>query len=104
MQCTLQTTRRSARAHDPVRGQRTKPWEGGKGRTRGAANYRPRELEVLLDLVENKLPIGAKGWNAVGTRFREWAVIAQFPAHTDCSLELKYKQVLSLCLSYEGTF
>ena len=94
----LRTTHRSARAHNPVRGQRDKPREGGRGRTRGAANYRPRELEVLLDHIEGELPIGAKGWNAVGTRFREWAVITQHPARTDRSLELKYKQVSSSCL------
>ena len=104
MRRTLRTTCRSAHAHDPVHGQWTKLREGGKGWTRGAANYHPWELEVLLDLVEDELPIGAKGWNAVGTRFREWAVIAQFPARTDRLLKLKYKQVLSLCLSYEGTF
>lgn len=75
----LQTSRRSARAHNPVRGQRTKSREGGRGRTRGAANYRPRELEALLDLIEDELPIGAKGWNSVGAKFREWAVTAQYP-------------------------
>ena len=92
----LRTTRRSTRVHDPVRGQRDRPREGGRGRTRGAANYRPRELEVLLDLIGDELPIGAKGWNVVGTRFREWATITQYPARTNRSLELKYKQVLSL--------
>jgi hypothetical protein len=42
-------TRRSTRAHDPVRGQRTaRQREGGRGRTRGAPNYKPRELKSFL--------------------------------------------------------
>ena len=94
----LRTSHRSARAHNPVRGQRGKPREGGKGRARGAPNYRPREVEILLDLIEDVLPIGAKGWGAIGARFREWATVAEYPARTDRSLEVKYKQVLSLCL------
>ena len=94
-QRTLRTTHRSTRAHNPVRGQRGRRREGRGGRTRGAANYRPHEIEVLLDLIEDELPIGGKGWNIVGTRFREWAMIAQYPARTDRSLELKYKQVSS---------
>lgn len=90
----LRRTQRSTRAHDPVHGQRTgRPREGGRGRTRGAPNYKPREVQVLLDLVEEELPIASKGWRVVGSRFRDWAVVAEHPARTDRSLELKYKQV-----------
>ncbi|KAF9642068.1 hypothetical protein BDM02DRAFT_3193972 [Thelephora ganbajun] len=72
----------------------TGPREGGRGRTRGAANYCPREVEVLLDLVEDELPVGAKGWNTVGTKFREWTITTGRPARTDRSLEAKYKQLV----------
>jgi hypothetical protein len=86
--------RRLLRAHDPIRGQRTSHTrEGRRGRTRGAPNYKPREVQVLLDLVEEELPIASKGWKAVGSRFREWATAAEHPTRTDRSLELKFKQV-----------
>lgn len=86
-------TRRLTRAHDPVRGQRTsRKREGRRGRTRGASNYKPREVQVLLDIVEEELPIAAKG-GKVGAQFRDWAVVAEYPVRTDRSLELKYEQV-----------
>ena len=95
----LRTTRRSTRAHDPIRGRGIKSHEGGKGggRTRGSANYRPREIEVLLDLAEAELPVGAKGWNTVGTKFREWAATTENSSRTDRSLEAKYKQACPSC-------
>jgi hypothetical protein len=89
------STRRSERAHNPVRGQRGKRREGGGGggRTRGASNYRDREVEVLLDIAEDLLPVGGKGWAAVGIRFREWAAATSSTARADRSLEMKFKQV-----------
>lgn len=87
-------TQRSTRAHNPVRGQRTGHARECKGgRTRGAPNYKIREVEALLDIVEEELPVAAKGWRVVGARFRDWATVTQFPARTDRSLELKFKQV-----------
>ena len=86
---------RSSRTHDPIRGQGARSNEGGRGpgRTRGAVNYRPREIEILLDYAKGELPIGAKGWNVVGARFREWAAMSGCPPRTDRSLEVKFKQV-----------
>ena len=85
---------RLTRSYDPTRGQRAgRLHEGGRGRTRGSPNYKFREVDILLDLVEEELPIASKGWRVVGSRFRDWAVIAQYPARTDRSLELKFKQV-----------
>lgn len=89
----LRNTHRSAHAHNPVRGQQVQSNEGGKGHTRGAANYHPREIEILLNLAEDELPVGAKGWSTIGAKFWEWAAKTQYPARTDRSLELKYKQV-----------
>lgn len=96
----LRTAHRSTRAHNPIRGRGAGSHEGGRGqgRTRGSANYRPREIEVLLDLAEAELPVGSKGWNTVGVKFREWAAITEYPSRTDRSLEVKYKQVRPLCL------
>ena len=94
-----QAARRSARAYDPIRSRQVRSQEGGKGhgRTRGAANYRPREIEILLNYVEAELPVGGKGWNVIGARFREWAAISECPPRTDRSLEMKFKQVRPLC-------
>ena len=90
----MRHTQRLLRAHDPVRGQRTsRNREVRRGRTRGAPNYKPREVQVLLDLVEEDLPIASKGWKLVGAQFREWAIAAEQPTRTDRSLELKFKQV-----------
>ena len=57
------------------------------------AVYRPKEVQTLLDLIEDKLPVGAKGWKVVGARSRDWAATAGYPARADRSLELKFKQV-----------
>ena len=46
-----------------------------------------------MDLVNEELPVGAKGWNVVGAHLCEWAVITEHPTRTDRSLELKFKQV-----------
>jgi len=76
--------------YDPIRVEQSRSrW----GRTRGAPNYRPCEVEKLLDLVNEELPVGAKGWNVVGAHLCEWAVITEHPTRTDRSLELKFKQV-----------
>ena len=64
-----------------------------RGRARGIPNYKPQEVQTLLDLIEEELPIASKGWKVVGAQFRDWAVVAEYPARTDRSLELKYKQV-----------
>lgn len=101
----LRSSRRSARAYDPTRGQRTgRPREGGRGRTPGAPNYKLKEVETLLDIVEEELPIASKGWRVVGSRFRDWATVAEYPARTDRSLELKFKQVCILHLTLRGTY
>ena len=90
----LRCSQRLTRSHDPVRGQRTSRLnDGGRGRTRGSPNYKFREVEVLLDLIEEELPIASKGWRVVGARFRDWAIVTDHPARTDRSLELKFKQV-----------
>jgi hypothetical protein len=89
-QRNVRQARRNDRAYDPIRTERS---QSRRGRTRGAPNYRPREVEVLLDLVDEELPVGAKGWNVVGARFREWAANTEHPARADRSLEIKYKQV-----------
>ena len=87
-------TQRSAQSYDPVHGQRTGHLcEGDRGRTRGAPNYKPREVQVLLDLVDEELLIASKGWKVIGAQYWDWAAVAKHPTQTDRSLELKFKQV-----------
>lgn len=97
----LREVTRSTRAYDPIRAQRDQP-RNGRGRRRGAINYRPKEVQTLLDLVEDELPVGAKGWKVVGARFRDWAVTAGYTARADRSLELKFKQVGGIPCSHSN--
>lgn len=98
-QRTEQSSRRTSRAYNPISSQgRT------QGRARGSPNYRPREVETLLDLVEAELPVGSKGWNVVGARFREWATTTEYPSRTDRSLEVKFKQVCTIRLPHASGF
>ena len=60
---------------------------------RRASDYKPCEVEILLNEIEEELPIASKGWKIVGAQFRDWAIVTEHPARTDRSLELKYKQV-----------
>ncbi|KAI0047509.1 hypothetical protein FA95DRAFT_1662927 [Auriscalpium vulgare] len=65
-----------------------------RGRSKGAANYRDDEVNVLLDLVEDILPTGGKGWKVVGDRHRDWAQTQGSSERTDKSLESKFKQLV----------
>jgi hypothetical protein len=69
--------------------------KGKKGRTKGAANYRDDEVQLLLDLAEAELPVGAKGWRNVGINHRQWCRENGRPERTDKSLKTKFKQVRS---------
>ncbi|TDL21626.1 hypothetical protein BD410DRAFT_865021 [Rickenella mellea] len=65
-----------------------------KGRSKGAANYRDDEIAEMLDLVEDVLPLGAKGWKVIGDKHREWARDNRRAERSDKSLELKYKALV----------
>lgn len=64
-----------------------------KGRATGALNYQEEDINALMDILEVRLPVGAKGWNSVADEFCEWAEENGRSARTAKSLELKYKQV-----------
>ena len=67
-----------------------------RGRSTGAANYRGEDLEALMDIAEEIVPIGKKGWNTVGVQFAEWAKENGRPARTAESIERKFKQVVQM--------
>jgi hypothetical protein len=64
-----------------------------RGRTAGVVNYSNEDVDALLDIIEENLPTGGKGWNTVGSEFVVWAEENGRPARTAKSLEAKYKQV-----------
>ncbi|TFY79504.1 hypothetical protein EWM64_g4507 [Hericium alpestre] len=64
------------------------------GRRKGVSNYANDEVNVLLDLIENCLSTGQKGWKVIGCHHREWAIERRLAGHSDKSLENKYKQLL----------
>lgn len=66
-----------------------------RGRVAGTANYSDEDLDALLDLLEEYLPVGGLSWNAVTTSFNEWAVTSGRPERSPKSLEAKFKQVYS---------
>ncbi|KAH7930087.1 hypothetical protein BV22DRAFT_1125242 [Leucogyrophana mollusca] len=70
----------------------TKKKGGARGRSQGVANYSPDDIEALLDILEDTLPIGGKAWNTVGDSFADWARENNRPIRTSKSLEAKFKQ------------
>lgn len=71
-------------------------YAGGKkqrGRTSGAHNYSSEDIDALLDILEETLPLGGHAWNSAGDDFNTWAQENGRPSRTAKSLELKFKQV-----------
>jgi hypothetical protein len=64
-----------------------------RGRTTGAHNYSSEDLDALLDVLEECLPLGGHAWNSAGDDFNTWAQENGRPSRTAKSLELKFKQV-----------
>jgi hypothetical protein len=59
----------------------------------GTANYTPEDLNALLDILEEHLPLGGNAWNSTDNKFNIWAQESGQPSQTSKSLELKFKQV-----------
>ena len=63
------------------------------GRPSGASNYLAEDITVLLNFVQQELPLGQHGWNKVHCQFLRWAHSHGCPARAVKSLKTKYKQV-----------
>ena len=59
----------------------------------GTANYTDADMEQLLQIVLDLLPIGGKGWKLVEDDYNAWAKSNGRPVQTVASLENKYKTV-----------
>ncbi|KAG6808002.1 hypothetical protein H0H92_005725 [Tricholoma furcatifolium] len=64
------------------------------GRSSGVANYSGDDIDMLLDIVEERLPIGGNSWNSCANEFCDWAKENGRPIRTVKSLEAKYKQLV----------
>jgi hypothetical protein len=66
-----------------------------RGRPHGSNNYSSADVKALLDLVEDELPLGQKGWQVIHSKFTQWASRNERPHRKAQSLETKFKQVSS---------
>ena len=82
-------TKRKATAPHTVPDASKKP----KGRAAGAANYSAEDVDTLLDILEERLPLGGHAWNSATDEFNAWAQTNDRPVRSSKSLEVKYKQV-----------
>lgn len=64
-----------------------------RGRAAGACNYSSEDVDAILDILEECLPLGGHAWNSAGDDFNTWAQENGRPSRTAKSLELKFKQV-----------
>ncbi|KAJ7616452.1 hypothetical protein FB45DRAFT_719031, partial [Roridomyces roridus] len=71
------------------------PKKKRQGRTAGVPNFSSEETHKLLDLVEKKLPSGAKGWKAVARSYAKWAKGNKHPERDVKSLETRFKYLLA---------
>ncbi|XP_006459572.1 hypothetical protein AGABI2DRAFT_116534 [Agaricus bisporus var. bisporus H97] len=64
-----------------------------RGRVKNSPNYFKKDLDLLLEITREVLPIGARGWEEVGKRFNEMAAKMGRPTRPAKSLELKVKNL-----------
>jgi len=65
-----------------------------RGRAFGAANYSSEDVDALLNILEDQLPLGGKAWIAAAETFNDWAKENRRPVRTSKSLENKFKQLV----------
>ena len=70
------------------------------GRRPGAGNYKDADIDELLRLVDEVLPIGGNGWKRIGVRYEQWATRNSRPARNAKALEEKFKGVCLPFLMY----
>ena len=73
------------------------------GRRQGAGNYKDDDLNELLRLVEEELPIGGNGWKRISVRYEQWATRKGRPVRNVKALESKFKGVRLLFLMYSNS-
>ncbi|KIN98831.1 hypothetical protein M404DRAFT_76447, partial [Pisolithus tinctorius Marx 270] len=64
------------------------------GWPQGAGNHSIGDMNVLLEYVEEELPLGQQGWQVVTAKFNKWASQHGWPDQKTMSLETKFKQLV----------
>jgi len=69
-----------------------------RGRPTGAGNYAAEDINMLLDLTEEELPLGQRGWDTVHMKYNKWSRKHKRPERTVKSIETKFKQVCGILI------
>ncbi|KAJ7702286.1 hypothetical protein B0H17DRAFT_1127849 [Mycena rosella] len=64
------------------------------GRRKGSLNFKPDEVNKLLDFVEKYLPLSQKGWKTIMHRYQKWSRSSNHPERDGKALENKYKSLI----------
>ena len=64
-----------------------------KGRATGSCNFSYEEIHRLLHGINNQLPIGGKGWEAVAKAYNSWAAKQGYSQRTAQSIKGKFDTV-----------
>ncbi|KAJ8582171.1 hypothetical protein M405DRAFT_750637, partial [Rhizopogon salebrosus TDB-379] len=65
-----------------------------RGHPNGSNNYSSLDKKILLNMVEEELPLGQRGWQAIHLKFSQWAKANGRPEGKVTSLETKFKQLV----------
>lgn len=64
------------------------------GRSAGTSNYSGEDLESLVAIIEEILPIGSPSWDEIGHRFAAWAAENNRPVRDASALKCKYAKLI----------
>ncbi len=64
-----------------------------RGRPVGSVNFTPEDVDLLLMMVEDNLPLGQLGWQKVMKDFNDYAINEDRPQRSVDSLKNKFTQV-----------
>lgn len=73
-----------------------------RGRPAGSINFSPEDIELLLMMVEEHLPLGQLGWQKVVKDYNDYAIGEGRPQRAVDSLKNKFTQVRRI-LTYSLT-
>lgn len=78
-----------------ARGRVERSGTKGTGRGLGSKNYTPREVSILLNLVENVLPLGYQEWSIVTSQYSEWQTKNDTPVRDLQILKSKFDKLVN---------
>ncbi len=63
------------------------------GRPQGSRNFQAPETQMLLRIIEERVPIGGDSWQAVAAHYNSWARTNEFKERDKKSLKQKFDTV-----------